>query len=67
VISSLPEDSAVVLRQWFALRGISLAPAVGRVHYSLISALENELGGPVIARTFEAALVEPTESELAYA
>jgi hypothetical protein len=66
VFAQLPLDSADLLREWFALRGISLAPAIVRVHYSLITALEYELGGPVIAQTYEAALVGQTEPELEY-
>jgi hypothetical protein len=67
VIGRLPQESANLFREWFALRDAPLPLVINVVHFSLKSALVQELGGPVIARTRYAALVGSTEQELEYA
>jgi hypothetical protein len=67
IINCLPANSAQLLREWFAFRNAPLPAIINVVHISLKTVLALELGGPVIARTRYAALVESTEQELEYA
>lgn len=67
VIDRLPVDSANLFRQWFALRDVRLPLVINVVYFSLQSALAKEFGGPVVARTRFAALVESTDPALEYA
>ena len=67
VIIHLSPDSAKFLREWFVLRDAPLLAAINIVHFSLKAALAHELGDEFVARTYDAALVGPTERQLQYA